>query len=85
MSPSSSSYSEPQSAEPGGVAGQILDGLDLAGGLLQVLEHLAVGVDRIDRAVEQGGLERPEGEVVLVVSSQPQLAGAGFEPATSGL
>ena len=48
---------------------------ELAGGFLQVLEDLALGVDRVDRAVEERGLQRPEGQVVLVVAAQPQLRG----------
>ena len=55
------------------IPGQVLDRLDLPGRLLQVLEHLALRVDRIHRAVQQRGLERTEGEVVLVIAAQPQL------------
>ena len=36
-------------------------------------ERLALVVDRVDLAVEQRVLQRPEGQVVLVVAAQPQL------------
>ena len=52
---------------------QVLDRLELAGRLLQVLEHLALGVDGVDDAALQGLLQRPEGQVVLVIPAQPQL------------
>ena len=52
---------------------QVLDHLDPARRLLEVLEHLALRVDRVDGAVEQGVLERTEGQVVLVVAPHPQL------------
>ena len=55
------------------IIGQVLDGLDLARLLLDMLEDLALGVDRIDGAVEQRRLQRAEGQVVLVVALQPQL------------
>ena len=38
-----------------------------------MLEHLALGVDRVDGAVQQRSLERAEGQVVLVVAAHPQL------------
>ena len=55
------------------VPGQVLDGLELAGRLLQVLEGLALGVDRVDGALLERGLQRPERQVVLVVTLEPQL------------
>ncbi len=41
--------------------------------LLEVLEHLALGVDGVHDATEQRRLQGAEGEVVLVVTLHPQL------------
>ena len=50
---------------------QILDHLDLARRLLQVLEDLALGVDGIDSAFQQRRLQGTESQVVLVVTAHP--------------
>ena len=58
---------------PVGIARQVFDGLDLAGGFLEMLEGLALRVDRVDDPVQQRRLQRSEGEVVLVIALEPQL------------
>ena len=55
------------------VSGQILDHLDLACRLLEMLEDLALGVDGIDDATKERLLQRAEGEVVFVVAAHPEL------------
>jgi hypothetical protein len=55
------------------VPGEILDRLELARRLLEMLEGLALGVDRIDDALFQRRLQRTEGQVALVVALQPQF------------
>ena len=45
----------------------------------------ALGVDRVDRPFFQRGLERTEGQVVLVVTPQPQLGGVFHGLSISGL
>ena len=52
---------------------EVLDHRDLTGRLLEVLEHLALGVDRVDLAAQQRRLQRAERQVVLVVTAHPQL------------
>ena len=47
--------------------------LNLPGRLLEMLEDLALGVDRVDDALLQRGLQRTERQVVLVIPPQPQL------------
>ena len=58
-----------------GYARQVLDGLELAGRFLEVLERLALGVDGVDRAVRERRFEGTEGQVALVVPLEPQLRG----------
>ena len=55
------------------IPGQVLDRLELARRLLEMLEGLALGIDRIDDALFQRRLQRTEGQVVLVVTLEPQF------------
>ena len=54
-----------------GYRGQVLDHLDLACSLLQMLEDLALGVDGVDGTIQQRRFQRAERQVVLVVTAHP--------------
>ena len=56
------------------VSGQVFHHPDFSGVLLQVLEHLALGIDGIDLSVQQRRLHRAEGQVALVVARGPEVS-----------
>ena len=55
------------------VPGQVKDGLELTGGLRELLQGPALVVDGINLAFQECLLQRAEGKVVLVVAAHPQL------------
>ncbi len=55
------------------VSRQVLDRLELACRFLKVLERPTLRVDRVDDALFQRGLQRTEGQVMLVVALEPKL------------
>ena len=58
-----------------GYQGEVLDGLELAGGLRQHAQDLALTVHGMDRALFQRRFQRAERQVVLVVALQLVLIG----------
>ena len=53
--------------------GQVLDRLELARRLLELLQRTALDIDRVNDALFQRGFQRTEGQVVLVIALKPQF------------